>query len=309
MAGRFSFSLPERRHGGDPWFRIGQVDVTTTVLVAGLCVLSMVVWAIDSEALARLALIPSEVRSGEIWRIVTWPLYNEPDIWTVIAIAIFWFFGREIEGRLGRSKFALMLLIMTVVPGIVGTLLDIVEFGIRPIEFGVFLVFVAGNPFARFFFGIPAWVLALVFVGLEVLQLLGVREEDRIVLLFVSIATALITARSMGLAEAAPWIPAVPWGGGGGSSSSRRSTKRSRPPRSEPPRGGGGVVAGPWAAPGGGRASGGPLPQPPADPSAARDHAELDELLDKISAGGLDALSPAEKRRLNELSKRMRGSR
>ena len=45
MAGRFSFSVPERRNASDPWFRVGQVDVGTTVLVIGLCVASMFVWA------------------------------------------------------------------------------------------------------------------------------------------------------------------------------------------------------------------------------------------------------------------------
>ena len=41
-----------------------------------------------------------------------------------------------------------------------------------------------------------------------------------------------------------------------------------------------------------------------ADAAAAQ--VELDELLDKISATGLDSLSTDEKRRLNELSKRLR---
>jgi hypothetical protein len=41
----------------------------------------------------------------------------------------------------------------------------------------------------------------------------------------------------------------------------------------------------------------------------ARDQAELDSLLDKISESGMDGLSADEKRRLNELSKRMRGHR
>ena len=36
------------------------------------------------------------------------------------------------------------------------------------------------------------------------------------------------------------------------------------------------------------------------------DQAELDALLDKIGANGMDALSGAEKQRLNELSKRLR---
>ena len=307
MAGRFSFSVPERRSAGDPWFRIGQLDVSTTVLVIGLCVASMFVWAISAGTMEYLALIPSEVRSGQIWRIVTWPLYNEPDLWTVITLAIFWYFGRDIEGRIGRSRFALMLVIMAAVPGLVGTFLDIADAGIRPIEFGVFLVFVATYPFVRFFFGIPAWALAVVFVGLEVLQLLGYREEERILLLFVSIATALVTARSMGLCDATPWIPALPWGQGARRPKPPRRARAPKPPRRSS--GGGDVVAGPWASPSPGRSN--PLPQPPSPAAASGldDHSELDALLDKISAGGLDALTAAEKRRLNELSKRMRGSR
>lgn len=41
-------------------------------------------------------------------------------------------------------------------------------------------------------------------------------------------------------------------------------------------------------------------------PSRAQDRAELDRLLDKISAGGFGSLSPAEKRKLEELSARLR---
>ena len=33
MPGRFSISVPERRGPSDPWFRIGTLDVTTTVFV------------------------------------------------------------------------------------------------------------------------------------------------------------------------------------------------------------------------------------------------------------------------------------
>jgi hypothetical protein len=59
------------------------------------------------------------------------------------------------------------------------------------------------------------------------------------------------------------------------------------------------VVEGPWSA---------PAPPPPSRPSpdAAAAQAELDQLLDKISATGLDSLTGDEKRRLNELSKRLR---
>jgi hypothetical protein len=164
----------------------------------------------------------------------------------------------------------------------------------------VFLIFVAEYPYARFFFGIPAWALGAVFLGIEILQLLSLRDDRGIVFLLVTIATAAVTARTMGLASSLSWIPAVPIGRGGSSSGrSRRPSKR---------RGGGGgeVVAGPWPS----SSRGGPsrtsaLPQPPS-PAFGADQAELDALLDKISELGMDGLSSDEKRRLNELSKRMR---
>jgi membrane associated rhomboid family serine protease len=304
MAGRFSFSVPERRNFGDPWFRIGQLEVTTTVLVVLLCVASMFVWAADREIILDLVLFPDLVREGEVWRVVTWPLANEPDIWTVLAIAIFWYFGREIEGLLGRVKFAVFLLVITVVPGLVATALDLeptlrLIAGIRPIEFAVFLVFIAEYPFARFFFGIPAWAIGAIFLGIEVLRSLGWRDSDGIVLLFVGLATAAITARSMGLLSSLPWVPAIPIGRG---SSGRRHHGRSPKRR----RGGGEVVAGPWPSSRAGPSRSSRLPQPPPPPAYNADQAELDALLDKISEKGMDGLTSDEKKRLNELSKRMR---
>jgi membrane associated rhomboid family serine protease len=290
MAGRFSFSLPES-HSTRPWFRIGQLDVTTTVLVTLWCVISMFVWAVDPGALRSLALIPSRVLDGQIWRLITWPVPNEPDLWTIITLAIFWYFGREIEGLLGRNRFAWFLLTLTLVPAIVATIVDLPQVGIRPLQFAVFLVFIAQYPFARFFFGIPAWALGAVFVGLEVLQLIGLRNERGIVFLFVSIVWAAITARSYGLATSLSWIPALPLPGSGSQPSPRRRERR-------PSRGAGRtVVEGPWAAP---STTGIPTP----DAVAAQ--TELDHLLDKISANGLDSLTGDEKRRLNELSKRLR---
>ena len=53
------------------------------------------------------------------------------------------------------------------------------------------------------------------------------------------------------------------------------------------------MITGPWGAPGG---------------QSSTDQIELDMLLDKISATGMASLSRQEKQRLNELSKRLRGS-
>jgi membrane associated rhomboid family serine protease len=303
MAGRFSFSVPERRNAGDPWFRIGTLEVTTTVLVVLLCVVGMFIRAISLDAWLRLVLFPDLVRDGEVWRIITWPVANEAGLWPVITLAIFWYFGREIEGLLGRVRFGVLLLVLAVVPGLVGTAVDLPQAGLRPVELAVFLVFVAEYPYIRFFFGIPAWAIGAVFLGIEVLQLLGDRNEEGIIFLFVTIAAAAITTRSMGLLSSLPWIPAIPIG----RSSTKRRSSRKRSGRSSKKRGGGGeVVAGPWPSSRPGPSSSSRLPQPPPTAEHLADQAELDSLLDKISDRGMDGLTSEEKRRLNELSKRMR---
>jgi hypothetical protein len=300
MAGRFSFSVPERRNASDPWFRIGTLDVSTTMLVVLASVATMFVWAISQELWSNLVLLPDAVRNGEVWRLFTWPLANQPGIWEVLTIAIFWYFGREIEGLLGRSKFAIMLVLLAVIPGLFGVAFDIGDFSLRAIELAVFLVFIAEYPYVRFFFGVPAWAIGAVIVGIQILQYLGFRETERIVLLFVTIAVAALTARSMGLAQSLPWIPKIPYPGTGGGRP-RRKRRASRGSTT------GAVIDGPW----GTTSRGGPtgsasLPQPPRPSDDPRDQVELDHLLDKISAMGMDGLSADEKRRLNELSKRLR---
>ncbi len=301
MAGRFSFSSPESRYGGPPWFRVGDVDITTTVLVAGACVLSMFVWAADPDLLSPLLLEPSEIRGGQIWRLATWPLANSPSIWTLITIAIFWYFGRELEGLLGRNRFATFLAILTILPAVVATVADFDLFqsgGISYVELGVFLTFIVEYPQVRFFFGIPGWVIGAVIIGIQILQLLGLREIDSVLFLVIIIATAAMTARAMGLATSLPWIPKLPLpGGAAGSSGSGNPPKRSGRRKKQGRRSSSTatVVDGPWQA-----SSSAP------SPDAAAAQAELDGLLDKISAGGLESLSSDEKRRLNELSKRLR---
>lgn len=299
MAGRFSYSTPERGHS-TPWFKVGDFDVTTTVLVAATCVLSMFVWAIDSSLLEPLVLIADDVRRGQLWRLVTWPVVNTPQsIWTILTIAIFWYFGRELEGMLGRNRFAWFLLILTVVPAIVATIVGLNVAGLEYLELAVLLVFIAEYPFARFFFGIPGWVIAAVIVGLQVLVFVGNRDSDGLIFLFAIIATAALAARSFGLATALPWIPRLPLPdalSGTSSSGPRRSSKGKV--RGKKRTQSSGVVEGPWKAP----------PPPPSTPSpdTLAAQAELDALLDKISADGLDSLSAEEKKRLNELSKKLR---
>ena len=93
----------------------------------------------------------------------------------------------------------------------------------------------------------------------------------------VSLLVGALAARGVGMLEGISWIPKL------GLPHRRRAPKQSRRPA---------VVAGPWAG----------------SNTVSAAQSELDELLDKISATGMNSLSKAEKERLNELSKRLRGS-
>jgi len=295
MAGRFRFSFPPRRHQNDPWFRIGTLEVTTTVLVTLVCTLTIFLWAADpvnsrdTGLLRHFVLFPDQVKDGQVWRLVTWPFVSGPDpqfLWTILRIALFWWFGRDLEAQIGRVRFALLLLAVVIVSGLVATGLDVGLLGIRYVELAVFVLYVAEHPGAQFFFGIPGWIIGVVFVGAELLDLVSDRLWELVYVLLVALGTGLLVGRHYGLAEEQAWIPHVKATGG------PRAPARSRRRK---PRRGEVVVSGPW---------GGPAPV-----SSAADQAEVDRLLDKISAVGMDGLTADEKRRLKEASERLRRER
>lgn len=285
MAGRFSLSFPGRRDEDDPWFRIGGLDVTTSVLVPLLCVLSMFVWAVSPSLLDPLVLWADSVRGGQVWRLVTWPLANSPDVWTLLMLAMLWYFGRELERLVGRNRYATLVVLLAVIPGIVAAVFGVDMAGARPVEIAVFCVFCAQFPDIRFWGAIPAWVFALVIVGIEVLQAVGYRNAGALLVLLASLGTAALASRRYGLLDAYAFIPQLgsPRGGRRRERKRRPSTRQSR---------GQAVVQGPW--------------EQPAQGLSPAEQAELDSLLDKTSASGLDSLSRTEKARLNELSKKLR---
>ena len=298
MAGRYRFSFPQRRQQDDPWFRIGNLDVTTTVLVALLSLASMVVYAVNRDVLLRFVVWPEKVWSGQVWRLVTWPVITDGNIlWGIVSIAIFWWFGRDLEAQIGRVRFAVLLAAVTIGSGLLAAGLDIGIVGLRYVELAVFILFIAEHPRIPFFFGIPGWIIGAVFVGAEVLQRLGNREFEQMWVTLVSIAIALLLGRSFGLAADQAWIPNLGGGALGRRSPAAARTRRPGKKRAKGARAAtqsGSVVSGPWA---------------PPSPTAAADQAEVDRLLDKIAAQGIDALSNAEKQRLKEASERLRRER
>jgi membrane associated rhomboid family serine protease len=320
VASRFQITVPGRRGDDDPWFRVGAIEVTTTVFLIGMGVLSMFLYAVNPAIVERLTLIPFLVRRGEVWRTLSWPFATVPSIGAAITLAFFWFVGREVERQFGRIRFTKFLITIAVVMTLLALALDVPLVGIRMLSLATFIVFVAENPRMPFFFGIPAWILACVYVGLDVLQLLGDRQPRLLIVLVAAIGTALILLRGYGYGSEVPWVPrlGIPAALGGphrptpptGSRSTKPGTtgRPTRPARAPKKRGrkGGSVVSGPWGESGTGTAS------TPAEPSSGLGRsgpvtqAEVDRVLDKVGSSGLSSLTDDERSILEHASKSLR---
>jgi Family of unknown function (DUF6576) len=275
----------------DPWFRIGTLEVTTTWFVVLLSSVLLVVGAFAPSVTEALALLPSYVRSGQVWRIVTWPFANDirTGIWPVITIFFFWYFGGMLEEEIGRARMARMLLWMTVFVGLLAVILSApfgwfqpTLVGLGTLELLVLLIWIAERPTARFLFNIPAWVFGAVIVAIQLLQLTAFRSWLVLLHFVLSLGIGALVARHYGLLQEYTALP-------------RFSTPGSRPkrPRRRPASTGGGVVAGPW--------EGSSIPR------VDSDRAKLDALLDKISESGMDSLTSGERKQLDVLRRRIRG--
>lgn len=282
--------------------------------MSALAIASMFVWAASPRAFSYLVFSAPRVRSGEVWRLATWPIAEEPGFFALISIAFFWSFGQQLEGLFGRGRFVVWILSVALLPSIGLTVLgafsnslDLTSFsfGLGPIFLAGIWVYAATYPNVRWFEIVPLWAIAAIFTMLQLLSFTGSRASGGILFMLLSIATALSIGRSLGFATAWP-IPHVPVPAPGSNGGRSRRSKPSKPKRRK--RGGTGqrVVEGPWS-----KSTSGSMPAPPSSaptgPSPA-DQAELDGLLDKIGSLGMESLSTAEKQRLNELSKRLRNS-
>ena len=289
----------------EPWFRLGTVDVTTTVLLCGLSVISMFVWAANRRAVELLRLSAFDVRRGQVWRVVTCPIANAPSLSGVLAVVMLYLFGREIERSLGRSRYLWFTGTLVVLPSLFATALGLDFGGLFLLETGLFVAFIATYPTAMGFFGIPLWVFGAVFIGIQVLQLTGERQWDWLAVLALIVGLAMLLARSFGLSPL-DWIPRIPLPSF--VTGETRRSPASRPGASRP------AARGPRVGRRKGEATVTPL-RPAggkeATPSAADllRQAEIDVLLDKINEHGIGSLTPEERRRLDDHSRRLREER
>ncbi|MGH1506076.1 MAG: hypothetical protein ACRBI6_21175 [Acidimicrobiales bacterium] len=219
------YQFQPRRFGGDDgWFNIGTVSFSTTGVFALLAMIGMVIRSIEGAGGAvttRLIMNGDSVGRGQVWRLLTWFIPNAVSIWVVIGAVVLFFLGREVDRSLGRDRSLQFGLVLLLIPSVLATvswwvLPDSVyeSAGFRgyPVVFGglssylsrsVFLAFVLRMPKALFFGGIPAWVMAAVFIGLDYLELLADRRWGGMIFLSIVMLGVWLACNAFGLISSA----------------------------------------------------------------------------------------------------------
>jgi hypothetical protein len=157
--------------------------------------ISMVVTALLSAfnfglALAWLSFSSSDVLRGEIWRIFTYGMVNQPSIWFAIELLMIVWFGREVEKFFGRRKFFALYACLYVIPPLLMTLFGLLRANAlvgESVGFALFVAFATLYPNAQVLFSLLAKWVAWILLGVYALQALSVHD-------WLSLITLLATS-------------------------------------------------------------------------------------------------------------------
>lgn len=215
---------PRRFDGDDGWFNIGTISFSTTGVFALLAMVGMVIRGIEGPGGAvttRLIMNGDSVGRGQVWRLLTWFIPNSISIWVVIGAVVLFLLGRELDRSLGRERSLQFGLVLLLIPSVLATVswwvlpdsvylsegflgYPVVFAGISSyLSRSVFLAFVLRMPKALFFGGIPGWVLAAVFIGLDYLELLADRAWGGMLFLSLVMVGVWLACTAFGLVSSA----------------------------------------------------------------------------------------------------------
>jgi membrane associated rhomboid family serine protease len=130
-----------------------------------------------------------QVLAGQVWRIFTYGLLNQPSLYFAIDMVLLLWFGREVEKTLGRRSFFTFYGGIYLLPPLVLTALGLLRpfsFASQPGTLAVFVGFATLYPGAMMIFNILAKWAAIVIVALYALIHLAERNWIALTLLGVT---------------------------------------------------------------------------------------------------------------------------
>lgn len=253
-------------------------------LVAAVFVATMIVAAIagsNSPLGPQLMFTSRAVLDGEVWRVLTYGLWNPPSLGFAIDMVMLVWFGREVERIVGRAKFLSLYVGIYLIPPVLFTALAQVfpdAFSGQPGSLAIFVAFATLHPNAPIFFALLAKWVAVILVGLYTLMALGERNWQRLISLWATTGFAFAFIRHQQGAFSLPRF----------SFPRRRRKPQLRVLPDLPAKK--------------------PVPAAVSAPPPSASMAEVDALLDKIAQHGIGSLTAKERAKLDaarrELKKR-----
>jgi len=224
---------------------------------------------------------PETFLSGQVWRIITFPVFSMLGVFAALGLYFFYRFGSPVESALGRKDFFItsgLSVLATPVCMLLGHFLGLPSgvyelAGSMNLHLAMFCAFCVMHPNVPMaYIGIPIKWLGLVFFVVSVLTLLGARAVSAAIGTTLSCAVLIWYIQSKGLALVKV-IPDLPKG-----VRKKKKVKNAKVVRS---------------------------PKPKITPKATipRD-TEIDAILDKISAEGLHSLTQDERATLENANKK-----
>lgn len=168
------------------------------VYVVSMVATALLLFAKAHDVLGFLTFTSQRVLSGEVWRVLTYGLYNPPSLGFAIDMLMIAWFGRDLEKFYGRGKFLTLFTGLYLAPPLVLTLLGLrfpSSLAGETGGFGLFIAFATLYPNVAFFFSVLARWLALIFVGIYSLIYLSQRDLTGLVALWTTTTFAFAFVR------------------------------------------------------------------------------------------------------------------
>jgi membrane associated rhomboid family serine protease len=164
-----------------------------------------------------LALFPPLVWHGEVWRLFTYIAFDQlffdkQSLWFLINIALFWFFGREVEQFVGRKTYLKLYAALVFIPAILfcllGGFVDNPFLDCCDVFFGMFIAFATIYPGALPSFWLPLTAAALAWILLAVSTVIDIAFSDfnAFFMLWTSSAVAYTGMRLVGAGRGMTWF-------------------------------------------------------------------------------------------------------
>ncbi|MCS7062804.1 MAG: rhomboid family intramembrane serine protease [Methylacidiphilales bacterium] len=274
----------------EPLFWIGGRPVyATVVLIVAYCI-GMVFVALSQSVSGdgiwlNLVFSSEAFWAGKWWQIFTYPLMNYPSLWFGVEMVMLYWFGSELEKYLGRRMFFIFYGLLWLVPvwvlAVGGAWLGgVVYHGSGVLNFCVFTAFAMIYPRVELIFTLQARWLACGIGGLWVLSMFAKRAWIDLAFFVASVLLVWMILRwnwESFFFSVRTWLES--------------KFNRPRVRRLAKQKATGKIITGRKI---NDRVS--------ADVALRKKEEEVDLILDKIAAHGLDSLSPAERKLLEEHS-------